>query len=252
MRKPRTTRPHFTVSRLQALRLCAYRHHLQYDLGIRVGGPASRRGIALHEAVSGLLLRWGKTSLGEEVAKVASRRRLKAEEGADVMELMGKFGLLLAPRIKGVVAVEEPVEVRVGHIRVVGRLDAVVETEEGLELWEFKTGRADGYLDPFPLGVYALGIKEIIGRVPGRWAYVKLQQAEARLYMGGEEMAEAVRAEVEKVVEQPRDIKEPQPHPGLWCRGCPYMRWCPGKREKPLALPSHQGWLWSTPEVSVP
>ncbi|MDP2972659.1 MAG: PD-(D/E)XK nuclease family protein, partial [Deltaproteobacteria bacterium] len=67
MRKPRTTRPHFTVSRLQALRLCAYRHHLQYDLGIRVGGPASRRGIALHEAVSGLLLRWGKTSLGEEV-----------------------------------------------------------------------------------------------------------------------------------------------------------------------------------------
>ncbi len=252
MRGRSIAHPHFSVSRLQALRLCPFRHHLQYDLGIRVGGPASRRGIALHEAVSGLLLRWGETSPEEEVEKVASRRCLKAEEGADVMELMGKFEILLAPRIKGVVAVEEPVEVRVGHIRVVGRVDAVVETEEGLELWEFKTGRANGHLDPFPLGVYALGIKEIIGRVPGRWAYVKLQQAEARLYMGGEEMAEAVRAEVEKVVEQLRDIKEPQPHPGLWCRGCPYVRWCPGKREKPLALPSHQGWLWSTPEISVP
>ncbi len=179
------------------------------------------------------------------MARVASRRGLKAEEGADIMELMGRFEILLAPRIRGVVAVEQPVEVRVGRSRVLGRVDSVVETEEGLELWELKTGRANGYLDPFPLGVYALGIKEIIGCVPGRWAYVKLQQAEARLYMGGEEMAEGVREEVEKVVEQLRDIKEPQPHPGPWCRSCPYRRWCPVTRPQPESLPTHQPWLWS-------
>ena len=86
------------------------------------------------------------------------------------------------------------------------------------------------------LGVYALGVKEVIGRVPGRWAYVKLRQAEAKLYTSGEEMAEAVEEELEKVAGRSQDIKEPQLHPGPWCRGCPYVRWCPGKREKPLAL----------------
>jgi hypothetical protein len=209
--------------------------------GFGSGGPASRCGIALHDAVSSLLLRWGETSPEEEVAKVASRRRPKAEERAYVMELMEEFDLLFAPRIIEVVVVEEPIAVRVGYIRVVGRVDAVVETEEGLELWEFKAGRANGYLDSFPLGVYALGIEELIGRVLGRWAYVKLRQAEARLYMGGEETAEAVKQEVEKVVGQLREYEGAATPSRALVPRMPVYETAPGEEGKSLDFASSPG-----------
>ena len=59
----------FTVSRLQALRLCPYRYHLQYELNIRVGGAASRQGIAVHAAVAGFLRRWEETDMAITTGK---------------------------------------------------------------------------------------------------------------------------------------------------------------------------------------
>lgn len=248
----RPSRP-FTVSRLQTLRLCPYRHHLQYELGIRVGGPASRQGTALHQAVAGLLSRWGQTDSKTEIARVAEKRSLKATEHEHVSELMRKFEDLMAPRIGEVFAVEQPIEVRVEHLRVAGRVDAVVETGGGLELWELKTGQRRGYLDAFPLGIYALGMKRVLGKVPDRWAYIRLHQCEAEVYMGGEQMAEGVREEVRQVVKQLWDVREPGPNSGLWCRACPYKRWCRAVRTEPDPLPVHQGWLWSapTPELAI-
>jgi len=244
----------FTVSRLQTLRLCPYRHHLQYELGIRVGGPASRRGTALHEAVSGLLYRWGQTDPETEIARVAEKRSLRPAEQEHMLRLMRKFKELMAPRIWKVAAVEEPIEVRIEHLTVAGRVDAVVETDEGLELWELKTGQRRGYLDAFPLGVYALGAMRVLEKVPDRWAYVRLQQGDAEVYMGGKEMAEGVKEELKRVVRQLWDVKEPEPNPGLWCRGCPYRRWCKAIRAEPEPLPVHQGWLWSESQLptSVP
>jgi len=241
----------FTISRLQTLRLCPYRHHLQYELGIRVGGPASRRGAALHEAVAGLLLRWGQTDPEAEIAKVAEKRSLKLTEREHASRLMWKFKELMAPRICRVMAVEEPIEFRIEHLTVAGRVDAVVETDEGLELWELKTGQRRGYLDAFPLGVYALGMEEVLGKVPDRWAYVRLQQVEAEVYMGGEGMAEGVKEEVKRVVRQLWDVKEPEPNPGLWCQGCPYRRWCKAARSDPDPLPAHQEWLWSESQLAT-
>jgi len=63
----------FTVSRLQALRLCPYRYHLQYELNIRVGGAASRQGIAVHAAVAGFLRRWEETDMAITTGKKARR-----------------------------------------------------------------------------------------------------------------------------------------------------------------------------------
>lgn len=37
----------------------------------------------------------------------------------------------MVPRIRKVIPVEEPMEVRVEHLRVAGRVDAVVETNGG-------------------------------------------------------------------------------------------------------------------------
>jgi len=244
MFETKSDRP-FTITRLQTLRLCPYRHHLQYELGIRVGGPASRRGTALHEAVSGLLFRWGQTDPETEIARVAEKRSLKPAEREHVSRLVRKFKELMAPRIRQVMAVEEPIELRIEHLTVAGRVDAAVETGEGLELWELKTGRRGGYLDTFPLGVYALGMKEVLGKVPDRWAYVRLQQGSAEAYMGGEGMAAGVKEEVRRVVSQLWDVKEPEPNPGLWCRGCPCQRWCKAVRAEPEPLPVHQGWLWT-------
>ncbi|GAJ14122.1 unnamed protein product, partial [marine sediment metagenome] len=96
-RKGRRSHP-FTVSRLQALRLCPYRYHLQYELGIRVGGRASRQGIALHAAVAGSLLRWGKTTMETEVAKAVDQKPIDARDRARVLELAKGFQTLMAPR----------------------------------------------------------------------------------------------------------------------------------------------------------
>lgn len=243
-RKGRRSHP-FTVSRLQALRLCPYRYHLQYELGIRVGGRASRQGIALHAAVAGSLLRWGKTTMETEVAKAVDQKPIDARDRARVLELAKGFQTLMAPHIKQVLAVEKPITVAIEHIAVVGRVDTVVETDRGLELWDLKTARRRGYLDAFPLGVYALGVKGMLGRVPDWWAYINLGQGNAEVYMGGEEMASGVIDEARQTARRLLLIAPQHPNPGAWCRSCPYRRWCPVTHPQPEPLPTHQPWLWS-------
>ena len=238
----RKGRHSFTVSRLQALRLCPYRYHLH----IRVGGAASRQGIALHAAVAGFLLRWGKTDMETEVARAVAQKPIDARDRARVLGLAKGFESLMAPRIKQVLAVEEPITVGIEHIAVVGRVDTVVETDRGLELWDLKTARQRGYLDAFPLGVYALGVKGVLGKVPDLWAYINLGQGNAEVYMGGEGMASGVIDEARQTARRLLLIIAPRhPNPGAWCRSCPYRRWCPGTRPQPEPLPTHQPWLWS-------
>lgn len=243
-RKNRHSHP-FTVSQLQALRLCPYRYHLQYELGIHAGGAASRQGIALHAAVAGFLLRWGKTDMETEVARAVGQKPMDARDHTRVAALARSFETLMVPRIKQVLAVEEPVMVGIEHITVVGRVDTVVETDRGLELWELKTARRRGYLDAFPLGIYALGIKEMLGQVPERWTYINLGQGNAEIYMGGEEMAAGVIDEARRTARRLLYIVSPHPNPGVWCRSCPYRRWCPVVRPQPKPFPHHQLWLWS-------
>ena len=239
----------FTVSRLQALRLCPYRYHLQYDLHIRVGGAASRQGIALHAAAAGFLLRWGETDMETEVARAVAQKPIDARDRARVLGLAKGFENLMAPRIKQVLAVEEPITVGIEHIAVVGRVDTVVETDRGLELWDLKTARRRGYLDAFPLGVYALGVKGVLGKVPDLWAYINLGQGNAEVYMGGEGMASGVISEARQTARRLLYITAQHPNPGAWCRSCPYRRWCPVIRPQPKPLPVHQHWLW--PELTV-
>ena len=239
----------FTVTRLQTLRLCPHRYHLQYELGIRVGGTASLQGRILHAAVAGFLLGRGQTDMQSEIRKACQEKPIKQGELARVKELAQSFEKMMAPHIRRVLAVEEPVEVGIGHIKIVGRVDAVVETDEGMELWELKTGKRRGYLDVFPLGVYALGIKGLLGQVPDRWAYVRLGQEQAEVYMGGEDMTAGIIEEAEKTARKLLDLHLTDPNPGAWCRNCPYRRWCPAIRTQPEPLPTHQGWLWSEETV---
>ena len=249
MNRRKSSHP-FTVSRLQALRLCPYRYHLQYELHIRVGGAASRQGIALHAAVAGFLLRWGKTDMETEVARAVAQKPIDARDRARVLGLAKGFESLMAPRIKQVLAVEEPITVAIEHIAVVGRVDTVVETDRGLELWDLKTARQRGYLDAFPLGVYALGVKELLGRVPDRWAYINLGQGNAQIYMGGEEMASGVIDVARQTARRLLLVVPQHPNPGAWCRSCPYRRWCPVIRPQPMPLPTHQPWLWQGPATN--
>lgn len=244
MNNQRKSRRSFTVSRLQALRLCPYRYHLQYELNIRVGGPASRQGIALHASVAGFLLRWGKTDMETEVARAAEQKPMDARDRARVLGLAKGFETLMAPRIKQVLVVEQPITVGIEHITVVGRVDSVVETDRGLELWDLKTARRRGYLDAFPLGVYALGIKGVLGRVPEQWAYINLGAGNAEVYMGGEEMAAGVIDQARQTARGLLLIAPPHPNPGAWCRSCPYRKWCPIIRPRPEPFPTHQPWLW--------
>lgn len=244
MKNRRHSHP-FTVSRLQTLRLCPYRYHLQYELNIRVSGRASRQGIALHTAVAGFLLRWRKTTMQTEVARAVAQKPIDARDRARVLELAKSFQALMVPHIKQVLAVEKPITVAIEHIAVVGRVDTVVETDRGLELWDLKTAKRRGYLDAFPLGIYALGVKRVLGRVPDRWAYINLGQGNAELYMGGEEMAAGVIDEARQTARRLLLIAPQHPNPGAWCRSCPYRRWCPVTRPQPEPLPAHQPWLWS-------
>jgi CRISPR/Cas system-associated exonuclease Cas4 (RecB family) len=180
-----------------------------------------------------------------EIAKAAQEKLIKQNDLIRVTELAERFETLMAPHIRKVLAVEEPIEIGIEHIKVVGRVDAVVETEEGVELWELKTGKKRGYLDAFPLGVYALGIKEVLGKVPDRWVYVRLGQKEAEIYMGGEDMAVGIVEEAKKTVRKLLNLTLTDPNPGAWCRECPYRRWCSAIRAEPEPLPIHQRWLWS-------
>ena len=138
------------------------------------------------------------------------------------------------------VALEQKFSVVVEGTEVTGQLDCAIETEEGLELVDFKfTREIPEDLDPLQLQVYALGLRTVTGAAPDVLVYHYLRQERKVSFPGGEAAVEEGKERVVGLAQQLQGDRSFSPQVGAWCGTCSYRRYCPAQQERPDPMPQH-------------
>ena len=120
-------------------------------------------------------------------------------------------------------------------------MDCAIETEEGLELVDFKFTRAVPVdLDPLQLQVYSLGLKEVTGSIPDTLAYYYLRQEKKVTFTGGEPAIQEGKEQVAGLVHQLQEDRSFSHQVGPWCGPCSYRRYCPAQQGRPVPVPQQR------------
>ncbi len=152
-------------------------------------------------------------------------------EGRRVLEA---FHWREGSRLGKAVALEQKFSVMVEGVEITGRLDCAIETEDGLELVDFKfTKEVPEDLDPLQLQVYALGLQTAIGAAPDVLAYHYLRQERKVFFPGGAASLEKGKEQVVAIAQRLQNDRSFTHQVGAWCATCSYRRYCPAQREYP-------------------
>jgi ATP-dependent DNA helicase UvrD/PcrA len=223
-------RPTTSVTSLVTLARCPRRFQWSSIERLPVRpSPALRRGVDFHRRVE--LHNMGKvplTDLDEEPYDVPLDDRVQAPR-RDPFEvfLESRFGDQ-RPRL-----VETPIELRLGEVRVRGRIDAVYEPEPGSwEIVDYKSGRRsdDDALD-VQLQAYAVAAIDgaVSADVPERltvtFAYFGGDEYDERSYDADQGWIAAARDRVESLAAQVVEAEFPAT-PSEACRGCDFLPFC--------------------------
>ena len=143
-----------------------------------------------------------------------------------------------AIRLATAVALEQRFTAQAKGIEVTGRLDCALETEEGLELIDFKfTSSVPEDPDPLQLQLYAWGLKEVTGSTADTLTYYYLRQEQRVSFPGGDGAIQQGKELAIRTAEQLQEDYSFAPQVGPWCHTCSYQRYCPRQRENPDAIP---------------
>jgi RecB family exonuclease len=146
----------------------------------------------------------------------------------------------LGAKMPDTVYVEAPFELQLGPHVVLGRLDRVDETPDGLEVVDYKTAEvpseSDGLPDTLQLDVYQLGLQALSGRLARRVSYYYLRSNQKVEFARDEADAGRTRGLLEEIARALEADWRFEPLPGPVCAGCPYTRHCPAVAERPRPL----------------
>ena len=104
----------------------------------------------------------------------------------------------------------------VDGMEITGRLDCAMETEEGLELVDFKFTRAvSETVDPLQLQAYSLGLKKVTGYTSDILTYYYLRQERKITFPGGEVAVRDGQEQVSGLAQQLRADHSFSPQVGI-------------------------------------
>ena len=120
-----------------------------------------------------------------------------------------------------------------------GRYDRLDYVEDGLDLFEFKTGKNTAPPDQVDvrLGVYSMALQQVYQKVLKRVSLVFLRSRETLSYEVDGSHREQVQSLIADLALKLRNDDEWEPNPGGHCERCGFAKYCPAKTEKPEPLP---------------
>ncbi len=237
-----------TFTKLDTYRKCALRYRLRYREKLpEVARGGRNLSLVLHQSLRSFLLTARRdASLGALLRAYEThcplpqdpKQEQRRQEGHRVLEA---FHWKEGPRLATAVALEQKFSVMVEGTEVTGRLDCAMETEEGLELVDFKfTREVPEAQDPLQLQVYALGLKEVTGSTSDTLTYYYLRQERKISFPGGEAAIQEGQERMAELAQQLRGDHSFSPQAGSWCGICSYRKYCPAQREHPDPIPQRR------------
>jgi ATP-dependent exoDNAse (exonuclease V) beta subunit len=180
----------------------------------------------------------------DELAAAAIQDRyqhdLYCEQGVlQLQDFLAGFRRSPAPRV---LHTEEYFDVKVGEIKVVGRIDRIdEEAGGGVVITDYKTGKAQSQEDSdesLQLSIYALAARDKWGYRADRLVLYNLEGNSPVVTRRNEFQLNEARGRVMQVAENIAAGKF-DPTPGFYCRFCAYRNLCPATEKRlPEASPN--------------
>jgi ATP-dependent DNA helicase UvrD/PcrA len=251
--------PSLSSTAVEMYESCPLRFKLSRDWNIPgPPGAALEYGKAIHSVLKDFYdaLRAGRSRSLEDVLELF-RRELKAAyfDDAHQRELYRRQGEAQLAAFHAARAQEPPPEVvgtemsfelKVGAVKVTGRIDRVDRVDGGFAVIDYKTGSARNqkYADEsLQLSLYALAAREKLGSYPARLLILNLEDAGMVRTERGKDKLEAARGRVLAVAEG-ISAGNFEPKPDFFtCRWCEYRNLCPATEQKLYAIASAAGAL---------
>jgi DNA helicase-2/ATP-dependent DNA helicase PcrA len=131
-------------------------------------------------------------------------------------------------KINDNIALEIPFNLKIGEHTLRGQIDRIDETNEGVEVLDYKTGVAKDKLlpeDKEQLLIYQLAAEEVFKLNPQKLTYYYLNKGEKKSFLGTEKektkIKEKILAEIEKI-----KISDFKPTPSRQCAFCDFKNIC--------------------------
>ena len=109
-----------------------------------------------------------------------------------------------------------------------GKIDRIDKLEEGVEIIDYKTGKAPKRLkgeDKKQLLIYQIAAEEVFHLQPKKLTFYYLQEGKRLSFLGKEEDKQKIKKEIKKAIREIRKSSFP-PKPGYHCRYCDYRHIC--------------------------
>ena len=242
-----------STTKLITYQTCAKAYELRFERGL--GSPAMfgspDLGNALHKALAMAYRDWHYNDHKPtwdwfENCWTSSTEKLsekQIQEGCSMLE--GYYSNFIAPLtvMARPLGVESRIRatVQFGGVQFVltGRYDRLDYLAEGLDLFEFKSGKntAPPEQVDIRLGVYSLALLQTYQKALKRVNLVFLRSRETLSYDVDDSHREQVQSLIANLALKLRNDNEWEPSPGHHCERCGFAKYCPAQTDTPEPLP---------------
>ncbi len=236
---------HFSFTQLAAFEKCPLQYKFAHILRIPVRGKATfSYGKSLHKTLLnfvyqstdekcsfGDLLKIYKECWIDEWFENKNQRDKYYLKGRKSLENFYKKFKRESPEIyliNGKPALEQNFSFRIGKYSIIGKIDRIDRTENGVEIIDYKTGSFKKKVEAgnkTQLLIYQMAAEEVFDLIPEKLTYYFVDEGKAVSFLGTDEDKEK---EQKKIIEKIKKIKRSdlRATPGHHCRWCDFSGIC--------------------------